>query len=86
MRASFGRIVRRPFAEPRERPFVSVSLIGGGAILAGLGVVGHSAAALLGFPLIVLGIWRMPGGREVKLPVAVAFAIAFALILSGALG
>lgn len=69
------RIVRRFFAEPRERPLDSASLIGGGTILAGLGVVGHSASGPLGFPLIALGIWRMPGGWEVKLPVAAAFAI-----------
>ncbi len=71
---------------PRERPLASLSLIVGGTILAALGAVGHSVAGLLGFPLILLGIWWMPGGREVKVPVAVAFAIAFALILSGALG
>ena len=74
------------FVHPRERPLVSVSLIASGAILAALGAVGHSAAGLLGFPLISLGIWWMPGGWEVKVPVAIAFAIAFALILSGALG
>lgn len=74
------------FDHPRERPLASVSLIASGAILAALGAVGHSAAGLLGFPLILLGIWWMPGGWEVKVPVAIAFAIAFALILSGALG
>ena len=77
----FGR-----FGHPRERPLASLSLIVGGTILAAFGVVGHSVAGLLGFPLILLGIWWMPGGREVKAPVAIAFAIAFALILSGALG
>ncbi len=74
------------FVHPRERPLASPLLIAGGTILVALGVVGHSAAGLLGFPLILLGIWWMPGGREVKVPVAVAFAVAFALILSGALG
>lgn len=74
------------FVHPRERPLASLSLIVGGTILAALGAVGHSAAGLLGFPFILLGIWWMPGGREVKIPVAIAFAIAFALILSGAVG
>ena len=74
------------FAHCRERPLASLMLIAGGTILAALGTVGHSAVGLLGFLLIPLGIWWMPGGREVKIPVAAALAIAFALILSGALG
>ena len=78
---TFERLAHR-----RERPLSSLLLIAGGAILAALGTVGHSAIGLLGFLLIPLGIWWMPGGREVKIPVATAFAIAFALILSGALG
>ena len=74
------------FVHPRERPLASVSLIVGGTVLGALGAVGHSVAGLLGFLLILLGIWWMPGGREVKVPVAIAFTVAFALILSGALG
>lgn len=86
MRSSFPDRVFGLLGHPRERPLASVSLIASGAILVALGAVGHSAAGLLGFPLILLGIWWMPGGWEVKVPVAIAFAIAFALILSGALG
>lgn len=78
--------VSERLAHHRERPLASLSLIAGGTILAAFGTVGHSAAGLLGFPLIALGICWMPRGWEVKLPVAAAFAIAFALILSGALG
>ena len=75
------------FNRPREaRTLDAVSQIAGGAVLALLSLVGHPAAGLLGFPLIALGIWRMPGGWEVKLPVSAAFAVAFALILASALG
>lgn len=70
----------------REQPGRAVVLIAAGTVLSVLGVAGHSALGLLGFLLIPLGIWWMPGGREVKLPVTVAFPISFPLIVSGALG
>lgn len=85
MRSPFPDGAFGHLAHGRERPLASLMLIAGGTILAALGAVGHSAIGLLGFLLIPLGIWWMPGGREVKIPVAAAFAIAFALILSGAL-